>query len=944
MNDKRSLMLLISIIMLAILMVSSCSSEEDQGDVKLGPGYLVINEVMPKSDDGQASWVELANQGGSDTTLAGLFLTDKDGNSYTIPDGTPDLPQGAFVIILFDGLGSEEDESKVKDGRIHLHSTPTMVDPFEDTGDQLGLYETDAATAENMLDFVAWGEPAGEDDDEAVSASLWFDETYVVSERGGTVTGLSQSGESIGLYPDRTRGLVSSWGRYASFETTQGEGNNIPTTEVMLPSSGSSVLGQDFYVSWYNVPHAVEYKLQMDDNADFSSPEVDLILSEPYYVPSQPPADGTYFWRIKAFDAEGYESQYSDVAIISVATLEPLVLPSEPIEGEGQFSARATSTGNGTHSNVSYSLLNSPTAQSSYWEVDYLNNIPPLLQRKDSNLICWDGDKELGSREPWDGPHNDTPGNHADHGRNYCVRASIAMINHYYGGDLTQDRITYEHWGGDGWPVGDLGHNVPTLNTVARDLMSWALKDTPVTMSRGKPTFNQIKGWIDDGKGVMVWVPGHAIVLRGWAIYNGTHPDIPAGTRYVIYNDPWDARMHVVQYESINLIFYFVPDGTPTGREQESSVKEDPDNDSIMTFDERRRFNTNPENDDTDDDCIKDQLDMHSFIYTNHDVYSPSFADWDGDGLHKQVDPDNDNGSVIDGNEDADWDGHKNDDETDNFVPGDDGVSGGFCRPIPTPTPTSVTAPQTPVGPVSPPTGEVNILVGFDVIFDPSFHEPHVGMPDSMMLSFDWSTSTFGGEHPWVDVVVDIAEDGSFTGNSIGTVAGFSDVSIAFAGTFDGENLAGEYSMGVNGELPGGDAITYSVEGEAAGSGEETPVPTESAAEEFYDAFNAAMAAGDAGALVDMLHPAVIELYGLEACQAYLASIIDTTVSVEVVQEIGFGPWLWEIDGTSTLIEDVYTLAINVTAQGETRAIESHVGLLDDGSLGWFTDCGEPLE
>lgn len=52
--------------------------------------------------------------------------------------------------------------------------------------------------------------------------------------------------------------------------------------------------------------------------------------------------------------------------------------------------------------------------------------------------------------------------------------------------------------------------------------------------------------------------------------------------------------------------------------------------------------------------------------------------------------------------------------------------------------------------------------------------------------------------------------------------------------------------------------------------------------------------------LIDLLHPAVIELYDLEACQAYLEQIIEGIVQVEVLNVSGPDLWLWEIDDRST--------------------------------------------
>jgi hypothetical protein len=84
------------------------------------------------------------------------------------------------------------------------------------------------------------------------------------------------------------------------------------------------------------------------------------------------------------------------------------------------------------------------------------------------------------------------------------------MINHYYGGDLTQDRITYQHFGQDNWPVGDLGHDKPLTIAAGRNLLSWSLNNAGVNLTMGKPTFEQIQTWTKERRAVMAGVPGHA--------------------------------------------------------------------------------------------------------------------------------------------------------------------------------------------------------------------------------------------------------------------------------------------------------------------------------------------------------------------------------------------------------------------------------------------------
>jgi len=113
--------------------------------------------------------------------------------------------------------------------------------------------------------------------------------------------------------------------------------------------------------------------------------------------------------------------------------------------------------------------------------------------------------------------------------------------------------------------------------------------------------------------------------------------------------------------------------------------------------------------------------------------------------------------------------------------------------------------------------------------------------------------------------------------------------------------------------------------------------------EVFYEQFNAYFQAQDVDGLVSLLHEDVIDLYGVEACQAYLGEMVENPVSVEVLAVKEFGTWNWEIDEISTMVEYGYTIVGNITSANQTNRRDFHLGLRNDASLGWYTDCGDSL-
>jgi predicted phage tail protein len=93
----------------------------------------------------------------------------------------------------------------------------------------------------------------------------------------------------------------------------------IPSAPTLLlpADSATSSIGDPSF-SWQGVTNADEYQVQVDNDADFSSPEFDN--TAPQTTRGLPAAltDGTYFWRVRGVNALGTSGEWSVIREFTV--------------------------------------------------------------------------------------------------------------------------------------------------------------------------------------------------------------------------------------------------------------------------------------------------------------------------------------------------------------------------------------------------------------------------------------------------------------------------------------------------------------------------------------------------------------------------------------------------------------------------------------------------
>jgi len=617
---------------------------------------IKINEIMFIPGPGNDEWVEIYNTGTTSVDIDNYELTDEDNNVYTIPIALPDVPASCFVVVIFDGEGSGSDDYDFSDNKAVLHTPSGLTDVFEDSGDQCSLYTGSTHNSTTIVDFVAWGVDAKEDDDNAVAAGIWSPETFTSPSQKKPGASILLPGGSIGLYPGKDRNWFGDWVIYLKTETTPGSENHAPSPFFSSPPYGAWTTDHYITFDWSYVANAERYHLQVGDDPLFGSPEIDIEVQNTQFTPTTPLLDGTHFFHVKVISIDGRESCYSETSNITIFT-------------------------------AGGSLQNKDL------------KITPILQHKDTRMLCLDGCNEIGDHA-WDREHKNT---NCPHCAKYCTRASIAMVASYFDGDLSQDLISYYAYG-QGDPEGDLGHgkglwpNEPRFPDEAHgDVLSWALKGAAVTRvdikTEGKPAFNNPGGngivqWIDANRPIIVVEQdgGHTVVIDGYTMTGTLVHRIDPGTAteapivWNTYDLSGDCRVYV----------------PPAGSKARSDVEEadwDEDNeadtvtdtgdgDGICDFDEIYRFPTKFDDKDSDNDCVEDKPDMREYVFDNAGDYNYRNPDIDNDNKRKEVDPDNDHKNddgAVDGAEDKNRNGKYEPAlaETDNFDKDDDNNAPG---------------------------------------------------------------------------------------------------------------------------------------------------------------------------------------------------------------------------------------------------------------------------
>ena len=488
--------------------------------------------------------------------------------------------------------------------------------------DESGFVELRDASGK-VLDRVAWGIEFGDS----------------VNLGAGAMSRPLPDGASIGRPPGASRPLNRlEWVVFYD-GATPGVANAEAETGVLLPVDGARFGPGSVPLNWYPVPGATGYRVRVYEASDPGTAVVDETVNAPGASTGVLPA-GDYVWNVEATGEGGVPGAVSGSQSFSV---------------DGSLPATATGS----------LLPASAGAEENLLAVELIN------AHKDTSMLLLESMFAFGDHA-WDVAH---PGldmeDPAD--RLNSFQASAAMINGYFGGTMSQDRIAYEAFKDryDG-PLGDLSSGfMPTLPeaygmlnfvfggvtqlcATDSDLL-WGFvvaaieEDVPlIGFTGGDPLPALPIGpgphIVEDGI-----PPEHVVVITGY----GTAPGLGGAdpVKVVAVNDALLAAPYGVAFFQADFTCLWKPQAVVIGAYDEPEVSADSDGDGVVDFDESMRFGTDPSVEDTDRDGLDDKQDIRQSVYGMGVSLggAPPGRDWDGDGMPMELDCDGDNDGSLDG-------------------------------------------------------------------------------------------------------------------------------------------------------------------------------------------------------------------------------------------------------------------------------------------------------
>ncbi|MBN1329441.1 MAG: hypothetical protein JXA54_08205, partial [Candidatus Heimdallarchaeota archaeon] len=243
-----------------------------------------------------------------------ISITTGTSTSFTVSSSLPDRPY-YWHVRAQDSVGNWGSYSAYR--RIYIDTdpvgTPVLVTPEDGS-----LYNY------NTIDMDWTTVLSGYEYNIQLSRDIAFTDIVYNTFLQSTEITYSSLADDTYYWHVRARDIAGNWGTFSS--TNFFVIDTTPPGTPTLSSPDDEVITSDNtpYFSWSPVDTANLYQIQIDDNADCSSPFITYSSGSTSYTPASL-ADNVYYWRVRARDAAGNYGNWSEIRSIIVDTTAPTI-------------------------------------------------------------------------------------------------------------------------------------------------------------------------------------------------------------------------------------------------------------------------------------------------------------------------------------------------------------------------------------------------------------------------------------------------------------------------------------------------------------------------------------------------------------------------------------------------------------------------------------------
>ena len=530
------------------------------------PGILKISGL--KFSD--SAWLEIKNVGASTVALSDYQLVNANDSVFSL--GNDSLAVNEVLRICQNQAACGE-------------ASKTLVNSVFGW-DSIG--EAILKKDSSMASYVAWGGP-GFHAAAAVDAGMWTDSL-----------------------------------EYFTTETHVQEHNAdyVKNTFFRLKSNKSGTDTDDWFAFTSNDNPAKTNSVPLPIKTSANKPVYKLIPGENDVLFSWLPVKGVDSYRIVIRDQNGNDVHNLNTLSTSITLSLAPGNYSWTVIGDDEFWTQHTNSDGSTQLNTGNIFIQNANINTSIFKQLQIHK---LAARRDTRMLNL-GYMSNSNKYSWDKPNLDAL-TYELHESFRCWAVAIEVMNHRYGGNLTQDEIVYHAkyrtndrllspFYRDASSIGVDATTGELIGDIA-ETIKWALHTNSLNYVAGSPSYATVKNAIDNGKLIYVGVPQHAMVIYGY---------VGDANNYAFYYAFIDNNGNVGNSLLYNkqIDYYLIPDVTYGDVElSEPTINMDSDGDGITDFEEDSRFCADMSNGnvcsnkhlvDSDNDGIEDKREIYDYM------------------------------------------------------------------------------------------------------------------------------------------------------------------------------------------------------------------------------------------------------------------------------------------------------------------------------------------